>query len=720
MLIESKKKVKNLIYECNEKLKLYIKIKQTFKKSIIDKNTKELDDIYNQCVESKLNNFSEIKYFDDDFTGEKKLITDIIDSLLNNYVENNDGCVISFNKYENLKTISNDIEYEKKNDCINDNYLGNLIEHFFVKIKKLSAKENENKIYKLRFGAFNFSNIYDLLEEYGENKEYYKKIKSCTFKYEKEKIYVSNHTNVQPKNELKKFNEKTKAIEFSDLEKLKDIMNFAEKKKRLLEKKLKMNEPFFYTLITIDIIGAKKDNLVKTSMSNNYNKYILDRFYFLNISYCNSDDEKEDINTDELRKSVYEIINLIKYYLYGNLKIDISNFNYVSKIANEICSDLKKIHLKIVLYLPCNYNKIDENILNFLYSLDLKLKDYLNLFGNNLTKLENANYNLRDDKDFIISNSEKYQKLDRILFENIDLDENLKYSIMKEALNFPEESFDCLSLLNKTFQHNYNFYKEKEKEFHRNILNLVEKQNEIIKSYEEKENKKKDEINNILKEIYCINEKNLEIENEIQRHQNLNMKYLQKEENNELQNLKRLYTVDRILDKEYENFLEFRNESINNQEKAIKKEKTFQKIQDNNTSNDILDICEKQKEEYANNLNEALKYGEQYFQQTHNLKKKCDDAIRKKIELFKILKTTLINLNEKTNSLKDNFKVTKELKFIYPIDDNYISFNEKYRNYSRSNSLKEYNELLEELTKNDFNEKQIKWIYKMNSISKKL
>ncbi|CRG96431.1 conserved Plasmodium protein, unknown function [Plasmodium gallinaceum] len=719
MLIENKIKIKNLIYECNEKLKLYIKIKQNIMKNDMHKSTEELKECYNKCVESNLIKFNEVKCFDDEFISEKKLNTDIINCLLDNYLENNNRCVISFNKYENFNTIKNNLENEEKNDYINYIYLYNLIEHFFVKISVLSAKKNENKIYTLRFGAFNFSNVYDLLEEYDDNEEYNQKKRSYTLKYEKEKNYFNN-INVELKSELKNFNEKTKAIEFSDLEKLKDILNFAEKKKKSLEKKLNMNEPFFYTLITIDIIEIKENNLMKIPITNNCNKYILDKYYFLNISYTNYDDEKESVNIEELRKSFYEIINLIKHYLNNNLKIDISNFNRISKIVHEICYDMEKIFLKVVLYFPYNYdNKFDEYILNFLYTIDIKLKDYLNLFNNNLTKVVNDNYNMRDHKDVIISDNEKYHKLDKILFNNIDLDENLKYNVLIEALNLPEESFNCLTLLNKTFQHNYDLYKEKEKEFYRNILNLVEKQNEIIKSYEEKENKKKDEINSILKEIYYINEKNLEIENEIQRHQNLNMEYLQKEENKDVQNLKRIHTIDNILNKEYEYFLKFRNESINNQEKPIKKEKNFQSIQDNNISNNILNIQEKQEEEYLKNLNEAMKYAEQNFQQTHNLKKKYDDIICKKMELFKILKSTVIKLNEKTNSLKNNFKSTKGLKFVYPIDDNYISFKEKYKNHLTCNNLKEYNELLEELKKNDFNEKQVEWILKMNSISKK-
>ncbi|KAI4838498.1 hypothetical protein MKS88_002979 [Plasmodium brasilianum] len=759
MLIENRKIVRNVIFECNDKLKLYIKIKQSIKNNDISKSVRELEECYKNLLGSYSNKFYEIKCYNDDYTSDTKINNDIINRLSNSFIENSNGCVISFfNKYGNIKISKDNSKHVKNNNSnnsIDETYISNLIDAFFIKTCDVSVKKNEKKNYSLRYGIFtNSFNLYDLLEDYYyEHMQYYQKIKSCTLKCD-EKIdkrrynnnsnnnnnnnyYYYNYKNVNTpsKSEIKKFIEKTRAVVFSDSRKLKDMLSFAEKQKRVVENKLKKDESFFCTLLIIDISRIKEEDTFNSSLINNNDNHrsTLNNFYFINVYYTNDNNYEEENNKeDNLRKSFIEFSSLIKhYYTDKHFKIDISNFNKISKIISEIFYDLANIHIKIVLHMSGNYDikKKDEPILNFLHSIDLELKEFLNYLTKNVKKLENVNSNLRESsEDTLLLKNEKYHKINNVLFKNIDLDQKTKCNIIKEAMNIPEEYVDRLVLLNKTFQHNYSFYKEKEKDLHKSIKNLVEKQNDIIKNYEQEEEQKKRDINGALNEITYINEKCLELKNEIKKHKDLNSKYLQGEKHRQEQNLIKFQTADGMLAKEYTSFLKFRNESSIHDQKTIGKEEDINKFQKdeqtynaNEEEDKIQDICKKKEEEYLKNLNEAIKYAERIFQETYDLKKQYDSSISRKIDLLNVLKMTASKFNEKINSLVNNFKNTKELKLISPLEDNCVNLKERFEqtNLVIKNCLKDYKEMLDHLDTNNFNESQLNWIYKMNSLSKK-
>ncbi|SBT35674.1 conserved Plasmodium protein, unknown function [Plasmodium ovale wallikeri] len=760
MLIENRKVVRNGIYEYNDKLKLYIILKQSINNSGTGQKAKVLDECYNKYVKIQSSKFSKIKWYDDDCTSETHLNADVISSLLYNYSENNNGCAISFfNICDHVKTRKKKTEHDKNNtmsNCISNSEVGlndlcvdNLVNNFYSKVKAISIKKSEKKKFSLRYGMFISSDLYDLLEDY-EHKEHYKTIKSCTLKWEEKICSKRNNKNQKKGNtplmkELKMFNEKIKEIQFLDSNKLKDILLFAEKKKKeLVQNKLKNNTSFYSTCISIDISKDKEDGIFPSNNLGNTisNKYVVNNYCFINIYCVNSSDETEEYGSKEgLNNTFFEFNNIIKSYNDSNFKVDISNFSRISKIVSEICNDVSRLHLKTVLHISRNYNieNEKEHAFNFLYSIDFKLKDFFNFFFKSVYTSEGDDPSSEDSpKDLMLLRDEKYDKIDHILFKNIDLDEKTKCNIIKEAINFPEKYFDKLSLLNKTFEHNYILFKDKEIEICKSIISIVEKQNRIMKKYKQEEEKKKNDIHNILKEISYINEQNAEIEKEIQKHQMLNSKYLLSEQYNKEQNLKKFQTANIALDKEYESFLKFRNEPSmstvatgkgeNKQEKQKERDEQKQRkipvgghTRDSNTEGDVRDLCRKQDDEYLKNLNEAIKYAEHIFQETNSLKKRYDEVISKKVELINVLKNTALKFNEKANSLTHNFKGSKELKLIYPIDDNRVNFAEKYEQakFVINNDIKEYKDILEEFEKRSFNDEQLKWIYKMNSLSKK-
>ncbi|SBT71475.1 conserved Plasmodium protein, unknown function [Plasmodium malariae] len=182
--------------------------------------------------------------------------------------------------------------------------------------------------------------------------------------------YNYKNVNTPSKSEIKKFIEKTRAVVFSDSRKLKDMLSFAEKQKRVVENKLKKDESFFCTLLIIDISRIKEEDMFNSSLINNNDNHrsTLNNFYFINVYYTNDNNYEEENNKeDNLRKSFIEFSSLIKhYYTDKHFKIDISNFNKISKIISEIFYDLANIHIKIVLHMSGNYDikKKDEPILN--------------------------------------------------------------------------------------------------------------------------------------------------------------------------------------------------------------------------------------------------------------------------------------------------------------------------------------------------------------------
>ncbi|SBS83921.1 conserved Plasmodium protein, unknown function [Plasmodium ovale] len=760
MLIENRKVVRNAIYEYNDKLKLYIILKQSINNSGKGQKAKVLDESYNKYVKIQSSKFSKIKWYDDDCTSETRLNADVISSLLYNYSENNNGCAISFfNICDHVKTRKKKTEHDKNNsmyNCMSNSEVGlndlcvdSLVNNFYSKAKAISIKKSEKKKFSLRYGMFTSSDLYDLLEDY-EHKEHYQTIKSCTLKWEEKISSKRNNKNQKKGNtplmkELKMFNEKIKEIQFLDSNKLKDILLSAEKKKKeLVQNKLKNNTSFYSTCISIDISKDKEDGIFPSNNLGNTisNKHVVNNFFFINIYYVHSSDDTEEYGSKEgLNNTFFEFNNIIKSYNDSNFKVDISNFTRISKIVSEICNNVGRLHLKTVLHLSRNYNIENEKeyAFNFLYSIDFKLKDFFDFFFKSVYTSEGDDPSREDSpKDLMLLRDEKYDKIDHILFKNIDLDEKTKCNIIKEAINFPEIYFDKLSLLNKTFEHNYNLFKDKEIEICKSISSIVEKQNRIMKKYKQEEEKKKNDIQNILKEISYINEQNVEIEKEIQKHQMLNSKYLLSEQHNKEQNLKKFQTANIALDKEYESFLKFRNEPSmrtlatgkGEKEQEKQKEKEEQKRRkipvggrtcDINTEEDVRDLCRKQDEEYLKNLNEAIKYAENIFQETNGLKKRYDEVISKKVELINILKSTALKFNEKANSLMHNFKGSKELKLIYRIDDNRVNFAEKYEqaNFVINNDIKEYKDILEDFEARSFNDEQLNWIYKMNSLSKK-
>ncbi|CDU17897.1 hypothetical protein YYC_04419 [Plasmodium yoelii 17X] len=740
MLIENEETICNVIYECNNKIKLYIKINDIANHIGIDKIKKEMKPCCNQNGENDFTNIKEIKYFKYDYDSEIKFVSDTINGILHDHKEGTNGCVISFfNVNEQIKnTCKNNINNDNNNvnQNLRTNDINYLIDNFFNKISNISFEKNKKQQTKfsIRYGILNCNNLYDLLENYCDNKEYYQKIKSCALKWDEttEPILNIHKTDAIQSDGLKMFNKKTKEIKFFDSEKLKEILNFAEKEKIALENKLDINDSFYCSLINISI-GKDTENDIFTSnllgnINNGNNDYKsgMSNFFFINVYYAGSHTnvEEEKNKENEVKNIFCEFSNIIRNNSFEkNIKLDNSNIRIISKLFSEIFTCSAFVHFKIILNISENYGieKNNECILNFLYSIDLKIKDFLRLFTKNMNKSGNNNKNLN------LSNNERYKKIENILFKNVDLDEKDKYNIIKEAINFPEEHVDKLLLLNKTFEENYLFYKEKENEFHDSIKNIVEKQNQIIKKYEEEEKRKNNDINNVLTEIFCIDEQNLEIKNEIEKYKNLNLNYLHTEKNIHEEDKKKIQNSNKIIDKEYENFLKFRNESKIDNQLIEKRENEHQiqvtknSIMSNDTENDnIRDICKIQEEEYLKNLNDAIYYAKNVFQETHNLKKHYDDIIKKKMELLTILKNTTSKFNEKANSLMNNYKSAKELRFIYTIVDTGINIDGKYdqKNLIANNELSEYKRVVDELEKCEFNDIQLNWINKMNSLSR--
>ncbi|CAD2092151.1 conserved Plasmodium protein, unknown function [Plasmodium vinckei lentum] len=740
MPVENEETICNVIYECNDKIKLYMKINDITNNIGIDKIKKEMKPCCNQNGENDFTNIKEVKYFKSDYDSEIKFVSDTMNGILDGHKEGTNGCVISFfNVSEQMKNkCKNNIRNGNNNfnHNLRTNDINYFIDNFVNKVSNISFEKNKKQQTKIsiRYGILNYNNVYDLLENYCDNKEYYQKIKSCALKWDETtepNLNIRKSDAVQS-NGLKIFNKKTKEIKFSESEKLKEILNFAEKEKIALENKLEINDSFYCSLINLSIGKDEENDLFTSNLlsnlnnENSYDKPGISNFFFINVYYVDfhTNIEEEKNKKNEAKKKFGEFSNIIRNNLFEkNIKLDNSNIGIISKLCSEIFACSVFVHLKMILNASDNYGieKNNEGILNFLYSIDLKIKDFLRLLTKNINKSGN------NHKDLNLSNNERYKQIENILFKNVYLDEKDKYNIIKEAINFPEEHIDKLLLLNKTFEENYLFYKEKENEFHDSIKNIVEKQNQIIKKYEEEEKKKNNDINNVLMEISCIDEQNLEIKNEIEKYKNLNLSYLDTEKNTHEEDMKKIQNSNKIIDKEYESFLKFRNESKVDNQLIEKRENEHQNqvannsIMPNDTENgNIQDICKIQEDEYLRKLNDAIYYAKNVFQETHNLKEHYDDIIKKKMDLLNILKNTTSKFNEKANSLMHDYKSTKELRFIYTIVDTGINFDGKYEqnNLIANNDLNEYKKAIDELEKCEFNDIQLSWINKMNSLSR--
>ncbi|VWU48584.1 conserved protein, unknown function [Hepatocystis sp. ex Piliocolobus tephrosceles] len=802
--------IKNVIYQHNNKLGLYIISKQSAKKKDINKSVNDIETCSNTCVNYNINTntFNKIEFYNEDYISETNLNKHIVNALLKSYLEKKNGCVLSFiNLSEQLKKQSNNIQHDinsnKKNynnkfyNNLNDTNTNIILNNFFTKVNETTVKQKQN--YSLQYVLLGNFYYYDLLENYHELTENYQKIKSCALKGDEKTNNIKNNrtydcrtdnykkTNVPVYNELNIFKRKNKKIDFINAKKLKDIFCYVEKQENVLKgKSNNMNsdsssnsDPFYLTLIHLNISNNIEEGntcIFETNMSYNTNKQIkinnnsintsvTNSFYFINVYYINNNEnavengknkrqqqqtvvtdyelKKDKSETNKLKQLLSMFSNIINNYdKEGSTNIDSTDFKIISHIFSEIYKDVTtNIFLKIVLdnSIKDSTNKTNEELmLNFVYSINLNMKNILNNDNNkNINNSENVHTNLKENenKDFLILKDEKYYKICNMLFNNIDLDENAKCKIIKKIITYPEQYFDKLSHLKNKFEHNFNIYKDKEKDIYNEISYLIKKQNLIIKKYKEEEEKTKNDILNILEQITHINEQNIEINNEIKKNQNLNVSFIKEQKNWDEQNLKKIQTADMTLNKEYETFISFRNESFMYDKK--KKEKDSQKSEDkkktyipkesqsysiNEKSINETNINEEQKKECLYNLNEAMKYAEQIFQETYDLKKQYDEIINEKFKMFNVLKNTALQLNEKTTSLTNDFKSTKGLKLICPLNDNSrINLKTNYEQtiLNLNNDIKAYKNLLKQLDTEGFNDKQLDWIHKMNSISKK-
>ncbi|EUD67228.1 hypothetical protein C922_02378 [Plasmodium inui San Antonio 1] len=773
--------VNNVIYQCHGKLKLYIKVKQRITNhGEVGREVEELEEGYKKCVNSNSERFRQVECCYDgganddamlascaDCSSEDKINKDILNGLLRSHAEYGSGCVVSFisnsNKSHTCKYNRDGVKGNDPLDNPSDAQIKNLVDIFF-------KKKNEQRRYSLRYGFLSSRSWHDLLQNCCEHRAYYQKIKSCTLRSDEEnvkgRIYNEKRSKMNgPLNsELKEFREKTTPVEFSDSQKLKDILDFAAKEEKTVRREaIKKNENFFCTLISIHIRSTKgEDGLVRDFVSDGEsNTGGRNKFFFVNV-YCGRHGEKKPgggqlgdaggeanrVEATELNMALAHLSNFVRQPLTGEgPPVDISNFNRVAKIISEIYCNMAEMHLRVRLNMCGNsgVKEEDEPIFNFVCSVDAPLREFLQVFikyvkksqmgGGSLgTKREHGKDVGSLEKEETPPKSEAQEMIENILFGTIPLDEETKSDLIKEAMNFPEQHLDKLTSLNKTLQHNYAFFKERERNLHSSIARIVEKQNKMMKNFEEEEKKRKNEIIQILREISFVSEENMEIKNEIENHTGLNFRYGEIEKDRQEQHLKKFQSVDTILDREFESFLKFRHESLVNTEWVGKTEKkgscaetSNNKREERTTSEDnstsqaaIRDIRKKQEEQYFKNLNEAMNHAEKIFRETQDVRKKYDEAIRQKAELFTILKDTAVKFNERANFLMNNFKGTKWLKLVTPIEDKCVNFMEKYQcqNLVINNDMREYKALLEELQTRNFNERQLRWIHKMSSLSK--
>ncbi|GAB66654.1 hypothetical protein PCYB_094380 [Plasmodium cynomolgi strain B] len=644
MPTEKKNLVNNVIYQCHGKLKLYIKIKQRITNhGAVGREVDELEEGYKKCVNSNSARFRQVECCYDgganddaklascaDCSSEDKMNKDILNGLLRSHAEYGSGCVVSFISNVNKShTCKYNIDGIKRNDPVDS--------PSDAQIKNLSDERNVK-------GRIN-----------------------C----EKEK-----KMNSTLKSELKKFREKTTPVEFSDPQKLKDILDFAAKEERTVRREaIKKREHFFCTLISIHISSSKgEDARVRDFVSDGESDTAgRNNFFFVNV-YCGRNGEEkrgegqlgdagegadrvdaanrveaaDTAEATELNMALAQLSNFVRQPLTGEgPPVDISNFNRVAKMICEIYCNMADMHLKVCLNMCSNsgVKEEDEPIFNFLCSVDDPLGEFLKLFikhvkksqmgGGSLgTKREYGKDGGSPEKEETPPKSEAQKRIENVLFGTIPLDEETKADLIKEVMNFPEQHLNKLTSLNKTLQHNYTFFKEREKNLHSSIARIVEKQNQIMKHYEEEEKKRKNEIIQILREISFVSEQNMEIKNEIENHKGLNLRYGEIEKDRQEQHLKKFQSVHTILDREFESFLKFRNESLVNTEWAGKREKKGSGAEtsnnkreqrttcdDNSTSQAaIKDIRKKQEEQYLKNLNEAMNHAEKIFRETQDVR----------------------------------------------------------------------------------------------------
>ncbi|SOV78229.1 conserved Plasmodium protein, unknown function [Plasmodium sp. gorilla clade G3] len=745
MLSENKNKVKCFIYDYNEKLKLYIKLKRyDFNKFVIN-NSQDIETHIDKCVHCFGNKIYGFKTYDNLIECEKNCYSCIVNNVLENYESFVKNCVLSFYSYNdnnNLNKLNDNYFIDDEMHVSKIDYFSSkIVKEFFMKINELyinieekekeKKKDNKKKIsYSIQYSYAHTNNFFDLLEFY-EDKEYFHSIKSCTLKRNNiDNIKCKTNVNIADISELKKFNEKNKQVKFTSIKKLKDILHTANKRMKEIDDMLRGKKIYsFFTVIVIDIYDETND-VINTTMS--YNKGCK-KFYFINMFY----DVKKEIyeNDDMLKKTLFEMSNIIKCnYIDEKFKINISNYEIISKLMYELFYEIQKLHINI--YWNFTHNEFNNNVgdllVYFINSIDYKMNNcIINSISNlkeEISKNDKCKLLNDQEKKCILHENEKYEKIENLLFKNISLDEYTKSYIIRKAIQIiPDKSMDNLLLLNKTFQQHYILYEEKEKDINENICHLINEQNEIMKKYEENEKRLQDDMNKIIDEIHLVDDKNLELKKEIQKHEELHKKYIRHEENRNKEDLKKLHTHNSILDEQYEHFLSFRKGSFvddiiwNKQESQKNLYLEQKKIAHNNNIRDnVIDIINKHDEQYIKNFNEAKKYAQNKFEQSNELKKRYNHVIDRKVELFDVLKNTTHKLNEKVNSLMNNFRNAKELKLIYPIDS---SFDNLKNNYEKDNliinNLKGYTDLLEEFMKQDFNDKQLHWINKMNSLSKK-
>lgn len=592
--------------------------------------------------------------------------------------------------------------------------------------------------------------------------------------------------NFEAKIELKDFNKKIRKVNFSNVETLKDILKYATKNKNVF---LKTNDSIFHTLVVIEDLGkgiVPMSSLYNVSKKNtSTSEHVTGtKFYFFNIRYANGNNETLNINREEGKKVYYETQKLLQEYVEGNLKNKKKIIcSSVCKILYEIFFDLTRVHLKLTLYEPEDneYEKNEKNekeeniidrefektnIIKHLCKNDLELKEHLHFCTKNIRndvkminqnkdawRIENAEEKHKErkkekkaeeEKENILIKDETYHKIDTLLFENIDVDQSTKNKVIQEARSLPENLFSYLKWLSSNFQNSYTAYKEEETQFQTEILNLIDMQNAILKNYKDEQNFKIDEINEICEQINQITKKNASIKKELEKHEHLHSQYVKREDNEELKETKRLDTFQDALHEEYDSFLKFRSK-LNHENGKQKNKKTKKKDpfissssssfvyekkkgtgDDENNENETKRLDMRYEMEYQHNLLEAEKYTKENFQKAYDLKNEFDKTIKEKQSLHKLLRNTAQKLNEKTNSLKNDFKNTKDLKLIYPIEGNYTDF-EKYENEQKNKTnkrvlinktLNEYNMLLTELSRNEFNDKELQWINKIYSIAK--
>lgn len=747
----------HLTYEYNKRLKLYINVKQNSPTNLIFTRGRfpENKSEYNKSQSS----ICEAKNENNELRNEKNVIKDIINCLLDCLSTNKNGCVITFTTYDNSDNCTINVAKGNKNvEPLRNIYLENIIEQFFVKLNESILKKHESIHLMIRYSILDFYSIHDILEEY-EPKKNFQKIKSCVLKTYNSKTNITRNVPTKLSTELSKWKNRTNSVKVLNLEKLRDILNYAKTKKIPLENNMKNNKYPCYTLITIEII--RKNNKNSTAQNKNEmdpmnfiinDNKTLNTFYFFSVCSDNSTNHKENMGNEDLRKVHFEIQHILESYVNLKLIRDTSHFSSISKICNEICSDVIKILLyeelnkqevsnlegTMVDTLCKNNSKLNNCVTSFLMHKESVIMNkphpiiaINNPFENNkkqnnekglvpsTTPLDLSSSNIKEE---IIPKDEKYYNIEKVLFENIDMEESEKYEVIKKALLLPTELFEYFSLLNKTFQYNYESYKQREQKLRTEILNLVEKQNEIMKNYEQEENRKKREMNELLEEIRYMIRKNTEIKNEIDRHEKMSLKISEKEQMNEKEDLKRLHTIDKALTREYESFSKFRKDSLIDFERMKSKKGNISNINDTGMNKqkpfEFNEIIKTFDEEHLKNMLESQEYSERVFTQMHDLKVTCDGIINKKVTHFKLLKDTVQKLNEKINSLRYDCRNVTDIKLIHPIEDRFLNFDEHEKQYEFINEIKDLQMAIHEFDKSEFNNTQLSWLHKIHGICK--